>query len=94
MLIPPFLDGELVREEVDQLVRTLEASKEKIAILRITVLLNEIEETYYRVDKILTGMNMSTDREFTLKKLLKKKLIDMELYDELINKDISIDKYR
>ena len=81
-------DGELVREEIDQLVRALEASKEKIAILRITVLLNEIEETYYQVNKIVTGMNMSTDREFTLKQLMKHNLIDIEL----INNDISIYK--
>ncbi len=35
---------------------------------------------------------MSSDREFTLKQLMKHNLIDMELYDELINNDISIYK--
>ena len=37
VLIPPFLDGELIREEIDQLVSVLEASKERIVFLRMTI---------------------------------------------------------
>ena len=95
VLVPEFLDGEMVSEDIDQLLMALESSlliSKKTVLLKLKMLLDDIESTFYRVYQILTRMNDTNDKELTLKQIAKEKLIDSELYDELKDTDISIYK--
>ena len=95
VLVPEFLDGEMVRKDIDQLLIALESSlliSKKTVLLRLKMLVDDIESTFYRVYQILTRMNDTNDKEHTLKQMAKEKLIDSELYDKLKNTDISIYK--
>ena len=86
------LNGELLLPKIIDLCRKLEASPtiELLKQLRVKMLLNDIDKNRFRVESILTRLDMAEDEKDisnTLEQLLRQELISPEEYKKLTEND-------
>ena len=86
------LNGELLLPKIIDLCRKLKASPtiELLKQLRVKMLLNDIDKNRFRVESILTRLDMSEDEKHissTLEQLLRENIISPEQYKELTEND-------